>query len=198
VLGELTPNAKTTPKKTKSDANVKAQTTPLKSPLKQDQSVAPSDILANRDTYGPILLKRSRKRTFDHVESSDERDSPKPRFPVRPEDLSVSSASPFPSGLARPPVQPSAPPQSRRRLTRWQTITILPLPDDDESNTDDDSPVSPTESDQDDAVAPIPTQEPAGSFSSLIDYDPANASDKSERANSSPPAITTPVTSVRL
>jgi len=37
------------------------------------------------------------------------------------------------------------------------------------------------------ASQPIPGTRPNGSFSSLIDYDPANASDRSQRPSSSPP-----------
>jgi hypothetical protein len=55
----------------------------------------------------------------------------------------------------------------------------MPLPDDN-SSTDEDEPIHQDLSDAD-AVA-----EPIGSFSSLIDYDPANASDKSSRASLEP------------
>jgi hypothetical protein len=73
----------------------------------------------------------------------------------------------------------------------------MPLPDDNSStDEDEDSPILPR-ADSEDLSDADPAAEPiCGSFSSLIDYDPANASDKSARASLEPIQEAEPVLTV--
>jgi len=77
----------------------------------------------------------------------------------------------------------------------------MPLPDADSSTDEDNSPVLPHEgSDEGSDAGSVVTKPVSGSFSSLIDYDPANTSDMSERASASPESFirTEPIPSVRV
>jgi hypothetical protein len=71
----------------------------------------------------------------------------------------------------------------------------MPLPDDN-SSTDEDSPVQPRAESEDNSDAESVARPICGSFSSLIDYDPANASDKSARASLEPVNEVEPIPSV--
>jgi len=62
----------------------------------------------------------------------------------------------------------------------------LPLPDADPSTDEDNRLVLPHEAEETSDAESVVAKPTSGSFSSLIDYDPTNASDKSERASASP------------
>jgi hypothetical protein len=67
---------------------------------------------------------------------------------------------------------------------------------DDDSDTDEEPLAHSTEVDMEHMDLPNATQGTTGSFSSLIDYNPDNASDHSDAATRSP-SSSPPVTSVR-
>jgi hypothetical protein len=84
-------------------------------------------------------------------------------------------------------------------LTYEQPVTVIDLQDDDTSTDEDESFDTSNGTDLDHIELPTNTQDANGSFSSLIDYNPDNASDRSDPATISPPSVrstTIPVTSV--
>ena len=79
---------------------------------------------------------------------------------------------------------------------------MVELAEEDASSSDDGEDLEANASDEVQHIAgdlPVPTQGTTGSFSSLIDYNPDNASDRSEAASSPPTSArsgSAPVTSV--
>lgn len=103
VLGELTPNAKTTPRQPKFVATDKTTTTPFGSPLRLQQTVTLAEIHSDGENWGNSPFVNPRKRGFELVDSSDERERTPSASPLRQMDVSVDPAQ-FPPGLASPPV----------------------------------------------------------------------------------------------
>jgi hypothetical protein len=80
-----------------------------------------------------------------------------------------------------------------------QPATIINMVDEDSSTDEDECCGGSNASNIEQIELPIATQGTTGSFSSLIDYNPDNASDRSDLATSSPSSTkssTGPVTSV--
>ncbi|KAF2101370.1 hypothetical protein NA57DRAFT_53342 [Rhizodiscina lignyota] len=166
VLGELTPNARASPVIARDDI---VKTPTATSPLKKAGPVTPADILSEKHR-----LEEEAKTRWTEGKK-------------RPLDTAITAVA-F---------------KKRRRTESWtagertslwvtQDTTVQPplslhVPSDGsttEENTPEPEP-SPTGS----GLRPsLEATAVKGSFSSLIDYDPSNASDKSQRPSLSPPA----------
>ena len=85
-------------------------------------------------------------------------------------------------------------------LTSGQPVVIEGADDDDSESDGEESHETATAIEDDHIEVPGPSQRTVGSFSSLIDYNPDNASEKSDPASTSPASARSesiPVTSVR-
>jgi hypothetical protein len=106
VLGELTPNARTTPRKQLFGVKDISKTTPFESPLKQSQALTPQALFSTKESYSVSTQAASKKRAIEDVDAPEEQGSPIRRLQVREADIDASGIPPFPAGLASPPVSP--------------------------------------------------------------------------------------------
>jgi hypothetical protein len=104
VLGELTSNARTTPRKQLFGAKDTTKTTPFESPLKQSQALTPQTVLSKKESYGLSTQASSKKRAIEDVDAPEEQGSPVRRQTARGNDMDPTGLPPFPAGLASPPV----------------------------------------------------------------------------------------------
>ncbi|KIW06402.1 uncharacterized protein PV09_02855 [Verruconis gallopava] len=177
VLGELTPNTKITPKPLLPGAKSPVKTTPVNSPFKAPEVLSESSILLTSDQSDVSSSGISKKRPFSAISSPEKRDATR----KRQQDMPPQTVSPAALGSPLPPPTPAIElPEQRPSVEKDEVVE--------------------TSSEHDDAHIELPTaaQRTNGSFSSLIDYNPDNASDRSDPATvSSPPLRPTsiPVTS---
>jgi hypothetical protein len=104
VLGELTPNARTTPRQPLFGAKENTKQTAVRSPLKLSQALTPHAISSDEENHVVSTQTSSKKRTIEDVEEPEEQASPVKRSPAKRAGTDASGAPPFPAGLARPPV----------------------------------------------------------------------------------------------
>ncbi|EON63473.1 hypothetical protein W97_02701 [Coniosporium apollinis CBS 100218] len=169
VLGDLTPNARTTPAKLKGVEYAKTQTASRASPLKENvafENMATAGAKLSPQTWSAV---NPRKRTIHEVDGAVGREGANGRVVRR-------SINEHGAGRAMVYQHAASVQASQRRpgLERLESTQSL-------SSTDADSP------------EPVPASQGTiaskASFSSLIEYDPAVSPPHSQRASSSPPAI---------
>jgi hypothetical protein len=106
VLGELTPNAKFTPKHNQTGAKSPVKTTPLQSPLKAQEALPASGTFSLKDRDGSMSCSGSRKRPFSAIQSPERRDAT--RSPIkRLQDMKPQTVSPAALRSQLPPVHAS-------------------------------------------------------------------------------------------
>jgi len=182
VLGDLTPNVQLTPKIGNAGSKSPVKTVPTPSPMKAQNALQLSVELDTKENDDILVPGGSRKRPFSAIESPRRRDAT--RSPIkRQQAMKVETVSPAAlRSLMPPPV-------------------MVELAEEDASSSDDGEDLEANASDEVQHIAgdlPVPTQGTTGSFSSLIDYNPDNASDRSEAASSPPTSArsgSAPVTS---
>ncbi|QDS73871.1 hypothetical protein FKW77_006933 [Venturia effusa] len=167
VLGDVTNSVKNAPGRHNAVAKDMGKAALTGSPLKQKQSITPARNIASKDENIQPPSGSSRKRQFEELDAEDDADA-KRRSPYRM--MEMGSATQLKA--ARPP-----------------TITIMPLPDDTSSTSEDvdeESPSRPRADSQDASDAEAIAEPIYESFSSFINYDEASTPGKSARASLEP------------
>ncbi|KAJ9668254.1 hypothetical protein H2201_001684 [Coniosporium apollinis] len=169
VLGDLTPNARTTPAKSKGAEYAKSQTAGVASPLKENVAFGKMATAGAKLSPQAWSTVNPRKRTIQEVDGAVVREGADGRVVRR-------SINEHGAGRAMVYQHAASVQASQRRpgLERLESTQSL-------SSTDADSP------------EPVPASQGTiaskASFSSLIEYDPAVSPPHSQRASSSPPAV---------
>ncbi|TID24303.1 putative transporter [Venturia nashicola] len=166
ILGDVTNSARNTPGKHNAVAKTMGKAAPIGSPLKQNQTMAAAQNLSSKDSKAQLPSGSPKKRQFEDIDDAEDDADADRRSPYRMMEIGSTSQRNF----VRPPI-----------------VTIMPLPEESLSaDEDEESPVHPREDSEDISDIEAVAEPICASFSSLINYDPTNTSDKSARASLEP------------